>query len=56
MTLLTSPPVVKVMADVLSGTLQVRLQIYGYASLIARYPTAVGKLTGTALANPATFS
>ncbi|MEA2509862.1 MAG: hypothetical protein QOG21_1944 [Actinomycetota bacterium] len=41
---------------VLSGNLQVRIQTYQYAALLAnRQPAATGILAGTGLAGPLTF-
>src|SRR5206468_1231202 len=34
----------------LSGTLQVRLQLWGYAAHLARYPTGIATLRGTGMA------
>lgn len=46
-------PRVRVFEEVLSGTLQVRAQVYGYfAATAARYPAASAKITGTGLAAP----
>jgi hypothetical protein len=51
--LLRSEPRFRAMADVLSGTLQIRAEISGYAALAVRQPKLVGKLTGAALIAPA---
>lgn len=46
-------PTFRVLTEVLSGTLQVRIQVYGYYALIAgRLPKAISKITGTGLATP----
>ena len=46
-------PRVRVMEEVLSGTLQVRAQVYGYFGFTAaRYAAASAKITGTGLATP----
>jgi hypothetical protein len=46
-------PRVRVMEEVLSGTLQVRAQVYGYFGFTAaRYAAASAKITGTGLAAP----
>lgn len=48
-----SQPKLRVFQEVLSGTLQVRCQIYGYYAIIAgRLPKAISKITGTGLAAP----
>ena len=46
-------PRVRVLKEVLSGTLQVRFQIYNYVMLIAgRLPKAIAKIQGTGLVTP----
>lgn len=46
-------PTPKVFEEVLSGTLQVRIQLYGYyAVILGRYPKAISKIGGTGLAAP----
>jgi hypothetical protein len=46
-------PRVRVFEEVLSGTLQVRAQVYGYFGFTAsRYAKASAKITGTGLAAP----
>ena len=46
-------PRIRVLTEVLSGTLQVRLQIYNYVILIAgRLPKAISKIQGSGLAEP----
>ena len=46
-------PRLRVLSEVLSGTLQVRLQIYNYVILIAgRLPKAISKIQGTGLEEP----
>jgi hypothetical protein len=41
------------LSQVLSGTLQVRLQVYSYcAAMLDRYPKAITAITGTGLAAP----
>lgn len=49
-----SPIKSRVLPEVGSGTLTVRLQVYGYLAFTAgRYPKSVAEITGTALAAPA---
>jgi HK97 family phage major capsid protein len=51
MIVLESEPRASVMKQVLSGTLQARLQIHGYAAaLLGRYPSATAYLQGTGMA------
>lgn len=46
-------PRVKVFEETLSGTMQIRIQLYGYFGFTAaRYPGASAKITGTGLAAP----
>lgn len=46
----------RVMTEVLSGTLQVRIQLYNYVALIAdRYPVAISVISGTGMQAPAGF-
>ena len=46
-------PRLRALKEVLSGTLQVRFQAYGYVTLIAgRLPKAISKLTGSGLVSP----
>lgn len=46
----------RTLTEVLSGTLQVRLQIYNYFALLAnRYASSIGTITGTGLAGPSGF-
>jgi hypothetical protein len=41
----------RVLTEILSGTLQVRLQIYNYLAFMAdRYPSSITKIDGTGLA------
>lgn len=48
-----SPPRLRVFEEVLSGTLQVRFQLYGYyAAIFGRLPKAIAKVTGTGLVAP----
>ncbi len=47
--LLETPFRTAVMLDVLSGTLQARLQLHGYAACIHRYPTAISILSGSGM-------
>ncbi len=48
-----SEPRLRVFEDVLSGTLQVRFQVYGYMALIAgRLPKAISLITGSGLVSP----
>jgi len=37
----------RVLPDVLSSTLTVRFQVYGYCAIAARYPASIAKLVGT---------
>lgn len=47
-------PKLRVLDEVLSGTLQVRFQVYGYViPVLGRLPKAISKITGTGLAEPA---
>jgi hypothetical protein len=47
-------PVVRRLDDVLSGTLQVRLQLYAFSFYVAwRQPKAISHVSGTGLATPA---
>jgi hypothetical protein len=50
--LFRSPPRFRAMADVLSGTLQMRAEVSGYAALLPRQVKCIGKLTGAALVAP----
>lgn len=51
MILLESAPRTSVKLEVLSGTLQARLQLHGYAAaLLGRYPTGIATVTGTGMA------
>jgi hypothetical protein len=46
-------PSFRVLLDVLSGTLAVRVQAFGYSALLAnRQPASIGKLVGTSLGPP----
>lgn len=46
-------PKIRVFEDVLSGTLQVRIQLYNYAAwALGRYPASISKLGGTGCAAP----
>lgn len=46
-------PVIRVYEEVLSGTLQVRIQAFGYIAFTAeRYPTATSVISGTGLVTP----
>ena len=56
MLLLESDPRTSVMFDVVSGTLQARLQLHGYAAaLTGRYPSGVATVQGTGTVVPAGF-
>lgn len=56
MLLLESDPRTSVMFDVVSGTLQARLQLHGYvAALTGRYPSGVATVQGTGTIVPAGF-
>jgi hypothetical protein len=50
--LYTAPPAIRVMPDVGSNTLTVRLSAFGYCAMVARQPAAIGKATGAGLAAP----
>jgi hypothetical protein len=51
-----STPRVRVLQEVLSGTLQVRFQLYNYVALIAdRRPKAISVISGTGLVAPSGF-
>ena len=50
--LYTEPPVIRVMPDVGSGTLTIRISAFGYAAFVVRQPASVGKGTGAGLAAP----
>lgn len=46
----------RALVEVLSGTLQVRLQVYNYVALIPdRYPVAYAAIDGTGLITPAGY-
>jgi hypothetical protein len=46
----------RALAEVLSGTLQVRLQVYNYVAFLPdRFPTAISVISGTGLTAPAGF-
>jgi hypothetical protein len=48
-----SPLRTRVMQEVLSGTLQVRLQVYGYSAFFgSRRPAVVARISGTGLGAP----
>jgi hypothetical protein len=46
------PVTFRALAEVLSGTLQVRYQALQYAALVVKQPAAVARLSGTGLAAP----
>jgi HK97 family phage major capsid protein len=49
-------PRMRVYEEVLSGNLQIRVQVYGYFAFTAgRYPSATGVISGTGLAAPAGY-
>lgn len=50
--LYSDPPRIRVMPDVLSGTLTVRVSAFAYCAMLVRQPAAVGKATGAGLAAP----
>ena len=51
-----SPKKLRLMTQVLAGTLQVRIQVYQYAAAILnRYPTGISVISGTGLAQPSGF-
>ena len=46
----------RALTEVLSGTLQVRIQVYNYVALLStRYPSSISVITGTGLVNPTGF-
>jgi Phage capsid family len=46
----------RALTEVLSGTLQVRIQVYNYVALLStRYPQSISVITGTGLVNPTGF-
>jgi hypothetical protein len=49
---LTSQPSIRVMPDIGSGTLTIRVIASSYLALVVRQPTGVGKATGAGLAAP----
>jgi hypothetical protein len=50
------PPRIRVLQEVLSGTLQVRFQLYNYvAALPQRRPKAISIISGTGLIAPAGY-
>jgi hypothetical protein len=51
--LLSRPPQIRTLFEVLSGTLTVRIQAYQATALVIRQPKAVGLLTGSGLTTPA---
>ena len=55
MVLLETPHRTSVMLDVLSGTLQARIQLRGYAAFLVRYPSAVTVVGGTGLVVQTSF-
>ncbi len=50
--LLQDAPTIRVMADIGSGNLTVRVSAFGYCAMLVRQPAAVGKATGAGLAAP----
>lgn len=51
--LMEGPMVTRVMDQVLSGTLEVRLQLFNYSAFASeRYPKGIAKISGTGLAAP----
>lgn len=53
MPLMEGPMVTRVMDQVLSGTLEVRLQLFNYSAFASeRYPKGIAKISGTGLAAP----
>lgn len=53
MPLMEGPIVTRVMDQVLSGTLEIRLQLFNYSAFASeRYPKAIAKISGTGLAAP----
>lgn len=50
--LFTSQPAIRVMAEVGSGTLTVRISAYAYAALVVTQPASIGKATGAGLTTP----
>ena len=54
--LMEGAPRVRTLMEVLSGTLQVRVQLYNYvASLPQRFPQSISAINGTGLVSPAGF-
>jgi len=45
----------RVLPEILSGTLQVRFQVYNYVAQLTRYPEAVSMISGTGLAAPSGY-
>jgi hypothetical protein len=45
----------RALPEILSGTLQVRFQVYGYSSLCHRYPPSISAITGTGMAAPSGY-
>ena len=51
--LMEGPMVTRVMDQVLSGTLEVRLQLFNYSAFASeRYPKGIAKISGTGLTAP----
>jgi len=50
--LYTEPPRIRVMPEIGSGTLTVRVSALAYCAMLVRQPAAVGKATGAGLAAP----
>ena len=53
MVLMETPLVTRVADQTLSGTLEVRLQVWNYSAFAgSRYPKGIAKISGTGLATP----
>jgi hypothetical protein len=51
--LMEGPLRVRALQEVLSGTLQVRLQVFAYSAFVSgRYPSGISIISGTGLAAP----
>jgi hypothetical protein len=49
---LTRPATLRILFEVLSGTLTVRVQVFQYSALLIRQPKAVGIIVGSGLVTP----
>lgn len=50
--LYTQPPTIRVLPEIGSNTLTIRLSAFGYCAMVARQPAAIGRATGSGLAAP----